>query len=129
MRRRVAAVFVLVGSEPHTVAGYYSLSAHAVDIDVIPPEVGRKLPRYPHMPATLLGRLARDLGYRGTGAGEFLLLDACAARSLAAESSRRLPWSSTRRTSGRNAFIPASGSNPSSAPGRGCFSRSARSRS
>lgn len=76
MRRRVAAVFVLIGSQPHTVAGYYSLSAHAIDIGVIPPDVGRRLPRYPDMPATLLGRLARDLRYRRTGAGEFLLLDA-----------------------------------------------------
>jgi GNAT superfamily N-acetyltransferase len=76
IRRRVAAAFVLVGEDARRVAGYYSLSAHAIDIEVIPPEVGRRLPRYPTMPATLLGRLARDLRYRGSGAGEFLLLDA-----------------------------------------------------
>lgn len=76
IRRRAAAVFVLVGEQPHIVAGYYSLAAHAIDTRAIPEEIGRKLPRYPDMPATLLGRLARDLDYRGTGAGEFLLFDA-----------------------------------------------------
>jgi ribosomal protein S18 acetylase RimI-like enzyme len=76
IRRRVAAVFVLAGEQPHIVAGYYSLAAHAIDSRAVPEEIGRKLPRYPDMPATLLGRLARDLKYRGMGAGEFLLLDA-----------------------------------------------------
>ena len=35
-----------------------------------------KLPRYPVMPATLIGRLAVDRHYQGRGYGEFLLVDA-----------------------------------------------------
>ena len=47
------------------------------------PEATRKrLPRYPLVPATLLGRLAVDQAYRGQGLGERLLIDAL-QRSLA----------------------------------------------
>ena len=35
-----------------------------------------RLPRYPLIPATLLGRLAVDHRYQGQGIGEFLLVDA-----------------------------------------------------
>ncbi len=35
-----------------------------------------KLPRYPVIGATLIGRLARDLSFRGQGIGELLLVDA-----------------------------------------------------
>ena len=35
-----------------------------------------KLPRYPAIGATLIGRLARDLSFRGQGVGELLLIDA-----------------------------------------------------
>lgn len=36
----------------------------------------RKLPRYPLVPATLLGRLAVDRRHQGKGYGRFLLADA-----------------------------------------------------
>jgi predicted GNAT family N-acyltransferase len=35
----------------------------------------RKLPKYPVVPATLLGRLATEQNYRGLGLGEHLLMD------------------------------------------------------
>ena len=38
--------------------------------------ITRKLPRYPLVPATLLGRLAVDRSYQGRGYGRFLLADA-----------------------------------------------------
>lgn len=37
-----------------------------------------KLPRYPVVPATLIGRLAVDKRFRGKGTGELLLMDALA---------------------------------------------------
>jgi len=37
-----------------------------------------RLPRYPVVPATLIGRLAVDKRYRGKGIGELLLMDALA---------------------------------------------------
>ena len=44
--------------------------------DEFPANITRKLPRYPLVPATLLGRLAVDQNYQGRGYGRFLLADA-----------------------------------------------------
>nr|HEV8012276.1 GNAT family N-acetyltransferase [Bradyrhizobium sp.] len=41
-----------------------------------PAGITRKLPKYPLVPATLLGRLAVDQNYRGRGYGRFLLAGA-----------------------------------------------------
>jgi len=75
-RRHVAVTFVLVDTERQVLAGYYTLSATSIRLGDLPPEIAGKLPRYPLVPATLLGRLAIDTGYQGQGLGEFLLLDA-----------------------------------------------------
>lgn len=80
MRRRVAAVFVMVPEdEPKRIAGYYSLSSAAIALDELPDGLVKKLPRYPVVPAVLIGRLARDVNFPGVG--KLLLLDAL-ARSL-----------------------------------------------
>ncbi len=57
-------------------AGYYTLSSHSIDLGELPAHVARKLPRYPLVPATLLGRLAVDRRYKGQELGERLLVDA-----------------------------------------------------
>lgn len=57
-------------------AGFYTLSATSIDITALPSGVADKLPRYPSVPALLLGRQVRDLRYRGRGIGELLLGDA-----------------------------------------------------
>jgi GNAT superfamily N-acetyltransferase len=75
-RKRVAAPFVLLEEAGGTVAGYYTLSATAVRLEELPPAIAEKLPRYPLVPATLLGRLAVDERQRGKGLGELLLMDA-----------------------------------------------------
>ena len=76
-RRRIAAVFVAVDRQSgNEVAGFYTLSAAAVQATALPADVARKLPRYPTLPAILLGRLARDQRWRGQGVGELLLADA-----------------------------------------------------
>jgi GNAT superfamily N-acetyltransferase len=58
------------------VCGYYTLSSYGIEPAALPPEVAKKLPRYPLLPATMLGRLARAGAFAGRGLGEFLLLDA-----------------------------------------------------
>jgi predicted GNAT family N-acyltransferase len=75
-RKRVAATCVLCEGENNTVIGFYTLSALSVDIGAWPEHVAKKLPRYPVVPATLLGRLAIDRQRQGRGAGEYLLMDA-----------------------------------------------------
>lgn len=83
--KRVAAAFVLVAPPAPQVLGYYTLSASTVTADDLPPELARKIPRYPQLPVVLLGRLAVDTRLKGRQQGEFLLMDAL-RRSLDAAS-------------------------------------------
>ena len=80
--KRVAAPFVAVRLPDTVVLGYYTLSASLLTLTDLPDELARKLPRYPQLPVTLLGRLAVDQSTKGQGLGEHLLLDAL-HRSLA----------------------------------------------
>ena len=74
--RHVSAPFILLDPETGRVAGYYTLSAFAVAPCELQPDIVKKLPRYPLVPTTLLGRLAVDKASQGRGYGEFLLVDA-----------------------------------------------------
>src|SRR6266545_5962203 len=76
VRRRLAAVFVLRTVASPLVLGYYTLSMSAIEPTSLPSELTRRLPRYPVLPAALIGRLAVDQRYRGQRNGERLLLDA-----------------------------------------------------
>lgn len=77
VKKRVAAAFVLT-PDGKTIAGYYTLSQYAVDAGSAPEETMQKLrlPKYQELPATLLGRLARSLDFKGQGIGELLLMHA-----------------------------------------------------
>lgn len=74
-RKNMAAPFVLVLPEGG-IAGYYTLSATSVQLGELPEQTVRKLPKYPLVPATLLGRLAVDRRQQRKGYGRFLLADA-----------------------------------------------------
>jgi predicted GNAT family N-acyltransferase len=77
MEARVSACFVMTpADEPGVIAGYYTLSAATINTQSLPTEFVRRLPRYPEFPATLLGRLARDLKFRGMGIGDRLVMSA-----------------------------------------------------
>ena len=81
VKRRITACFVAVGVEQASggtkeVAGFYTLAAGGVALSAMAPEVTKKLPRYPVIPAALLGRLAVATGYQGKGLGGVLLIDA-----------------------------------------------------
>ena len=88
-RRHVARTYVLRHCLSGDVAGFYTLANSAIQLTDLPPSRAQKLPRYPQVPATLLGRLAVDIRYRKRGLGEFLLFDAM-HRSLT--SSRTTAW-------------------------------------
>ena len=75
-RRRVAAPYVLVEAASANVLGFYTLSNTSIQVAELPAAFVKKLPRYPVLPATLLGRLAVDAKGRGRGLGTELLLDA-----------------------------------------------------
>jgi predicted N-acetyltransferase YhbS len=52
------------------------LSSYTVEIAELNEKFTKRLPRYPLLPATLLGRLAVDNRYQGQGFGELMLIDA-----------------------------------------------------
>lgn len=74
--RKHAAVAFVATEDGKTIAGYYTLSQYAIELDAIPEEVAKRLPKYPTVPATLLGRLAVNIESRGQRVGEILLMDA-----------------------------------------------------
>ena len=76
LKRKAATVFVLRDSSAKNVMGYYTLSSFSVELTEIEPIVAKKLPRYPLLPATMLGRLAVDKRYKGKGFGQLMLIDA-----------------------------------------------------
>lgn len=87
METRASACFVLVPEDdPGRVAGFYTLSAATISLAKLPPELTAELPKYPNLPATLLGRLARDQNFRGAGLGDWLLVSAL-RRALGSTSS------------------------------------------
>ncbi len=76
LKRKVAVPFVLIEPTASNIAGFYTLSALSVRVGEFPESITRKLPKYPVMPATLLGRLAVDRRYRAKGYGGLLIMDA-----------------------------------------------------
>ena len=75
VKKKVAIVYVAT-LDSKMILGYYTLSQYSVQLNDIPVELSKKFPKYPALPATLLGRLARDVSTRGQRVGELLLLDA-----------------------------------------------------
>lgn len=75
IRRRVTNCFVAI-DDAGTIAGYYTFAASGIPLLDLPAEETRRLPRYPLLPAGLIGRLAVDARFRGQGLGGALLADA-----------------------------------------------------
>lgn len=77
MEARASACYVMAPKDDSgRVAGFFTLSAATISLARLPAELPAQLPTYPNLPATLLGRLARDLEFRGTGVGKLLLVGA-----------------------------------------------------
>jgi predicted GNAT family N-acyltransferase len=74
-RRKVAAPFVML-DRTGMIVGYYTLSAYAILLQDLPQGVAKRMPHYPRLPETLLGRLAVSSEHRGRRLGRLLLMDA-----------------------------------------------------
>jgi GNAT superfamily N-acetyltransferase len=72
-----------VACEGDAVVGYYCISTSSVARRDLPPRMKRERGTPHQIPVIIIGRLARDLTYRGTGLGQDLLRDAL-SRILAA---------------------------------------------
>jgi ribosomal protein S18 acetylase RimI-like enzyme len=75
IRRRLAACFVAVDNKQNVI-GYYTLTSESLGRELIPDKYLKQVPDSYNAPVILLGRLARDIKAKGTGLGEYLLLDA-----------------------------------------------------
>jgi predicted N-acetyltransferase YhbS len=75
VRRRIANCFVAI-ADGGDVAGFYTLSATSLAFDRLSAERAKKLPRYPVVPAILLGRLAVAQVHQGKRLGGALVADA-----------------------------------------------------
>jgi len=83
MRRLVAKCFVAVAAGEARVAGFYTLAAASLPLESLPPELKRRLPRYPTVPVARLGRLAVDHSHQGAKLAAALLSDALLRASQA----------------------------------------------
>lgn len=83
VRRRVATCFVAVEVASGHLAAYYTIAAAGIPTTELPPELIKRLPRYPSLPAVRIGRLAVDAKFRGRGLGGSLLADAVRRTLLA----------------------------------------------
>lgn len=78
VKRGYAACYVLLEKASAKIAGFYTLSSHAIPLTELSPDMARKLPRYPSIPAVLIGWLGREVAFRGQHVGSMLLADAIA---------------------------------------------------
>lgn len=62
--------------EGDDVVGYYCIASGSVERGALPGEIKRARGTPNQVPVAIIGRLARDLRYRGTGLGQDLLRDA-----------------------------------------------------
>jgi ribosomal protein S18 acetylase RimI-like enzyme len=83
MKRRLSTCFVAL-DDAGAIAGFYTLAAMSLPLTELSAEESRRLPRYPLLPAGLIGRLAVDRRFQKLGLGGALIMDA-AARAARAE--------------------------------------------
>jgi ribosomal protein S18 acetylase RimI-like enzyme len=76
VKRKYASCFVAREIATDRVVGFYTLSSSNVPLNEVPEPLAKKLPRYPTVPAVLIGWLGRHSDYAGQGLGEALLFDA-----------------------------------------------------
>jgi ribosomal protein S18 acetylase RimI-like enzyme len=83
VRRRISNCFVAL-DPAGAIAGYYTLAATSLPMVELDSDVAKRLPRYPLLPAALVGRLAVDRRFQGQGLGGALMVNAI-ARAMRAE--------------------------------------------
>jgi len=85
IKKNVSVTYVLTSINSTEVIGYYTLSSISIDASELSDEYMKKLPKYPMLPAILLGRLAVDSNHKGRKIGAYLLIDALKRSLLISE--------------------------------------------
>lgn len=75
IRRHVTGCFVAL-TDDDEIGGFYTLAAASIPLTDLPEAQRKGLPRYPSVPAVMMGRLAVDARFARQGLGGALLYDA-----------------------------------------------------
>lgn len=76
VRKYLSACYIWP-DENHDIIGYYTISSNSIRRDILPDDITRRISNnYIHLPVFLIGRLARDINFKGKGIGELLIMDA-----------------------------------------------------
>jgi predicted N-acetyltransferase YhbS len=84
IRRRISNCFVAC-DDANVVVAYYTFAATSLPLTDVPPDEAKRQPRYPLLPAGLIGRLAVDQRWHGQRLGGALVINA-ARRAATADS-------------------------------------------
>jgi ribosomal protein S18 acetylase RimI-like enzyme len=87
VKRRLSNCFVALDQKSGAIVAYYTISASSIPMASLPEAETRRLPHYPILPATLIGRLAVVSGYQGRQIGSALIIDALHRSAQAAPAS------------------------------------------
>lgn len=82
-KKNIAIPYVIFDRDRQTIIGYYTLSMSGINLEQLPAQITKKLPKYPIVGVTLIGRLAVSSDYKGSDWGKLLIMDAL-HRSLTA---------------------------------------------
>jgi len=75
-KRNIAIPYVIFDKDRQKIIGYYTLSMSGINLEELPQDIAKKLPKYPIVGVNLIGRLAVSNDYRGYGWGKLLIVDA-----------------------------------------------------
>jgi predicted GNAT family N-acyltransferase len=75
-KRNIAIPYVIYDRDRQKIIGYYTLSMSGINLEELPQALAKKLPKYPIVGVSLIGRLAVSNDYRGYGWGKLLIMDA-----------------------------------------------------
>jgi predicted GNAT family N-acyltransferase len=75
-KRNIAIPYVIYDKDRQKIIGYYTLSMSGINLEELPQDLAKKLPKYPIVGVNLIGRLAVSNDYRGYGWGKLLIMDA-----------------------------------------------------
>jgi predicted GNAT family N-acyltransferase len=77
LKKRASVCYVRTVEGTNEIVGYYTLSNSIIPLNFLPEQKRKRFPSsYSQIPATLLGRLAIDLKFKGIGYGQELLGEA-----------------------------------------------------
>lgn len=76
IKKNISVTYVITEENCRKILGYYSIASNSFDADGLPIELLKKLPKYPRLPAIIIGRLAVHQHHKKAGLGTHLVVHA-----------------------------------------------------